>query len=534
MRKNVIIIGGGHNGLVTAAYLARAGCRVRVFEKRAVVGGCASSDTTTFPGYTISSASYLNSLFLPEIVRDFDLPQYGYEVLRRDPSSFTPLPDGRSLLLGPDPEFNKRQIAQFSKRDAMAYAHYEEALGEVAEWVSTLMKMTPPNIPFQHKRDVANAGAFWKHLRTLSPRQLILLARLCVGNPLRYLDKWFESDVLKATLLTDALIGAVDLNGYVLLHHVMGEAGGARGVWGYMRGGMGSIAQALARAAEHYGAEIYCNTAVERVIVTSADKKVKGVVIRKKNEASHFIGADIVISNLDPVSTFRDLLGGVECVGKARRKILRSDYASGVMKINCILSGLPNFSALPGSSVGPQHQGTIHLAPTVEYILRALGAYKEENGRASRQPMLELTIPSVLDDTLAPPGHHVMNIFAQFVPYGSCAHEETKQLYFHQCVLPVLRTYITNIDAILEGVQILSPTDLEREFGLTRGNIFHGGLGLRQLFACRPIFGMADYRTPIKGFYLCGSGTHPGGGVSGAPGYNASREILADIAEKLI
>lgn len=524
MRKKIVIVGAGHNGLVVAAYLARAGHDVTVFERRSVVGGCASSDRTTFPGYTLSSASYVNSLFLPEIVRDLDLKKHGYEVLPRNPSSFTPLPDGRFLLLGPDAEFNASEIAKFSKRDALAYPLYEEELGELGAWVAGTMTMTPPNIPPRNWGDIMNGGAALFHACKLLPLKWTRMLKLVLSDPVRYLDRWFESDVLKATLLTDALIGATELSGYVLLHHVMGEAGGARGVWGYMRGGMGGISRALAQAAESHGAKIVCNTSVELV---EASEGVKAVLLKDPGGSEWFVGADVVVSNLDPAHTFGRLLS-YERGGRREQKnaaALRFDSASS--KINCVLSGLPNFRACPGGVPGPAHRGTVHLAPSVDYILKALG----ECGRGlpSEKPILELTFPSVLDDTLAPSGGHVMNIFLQFTPYESDCGER----YFADHVMPVLREYITNIDEILLGKQILAPKDLEREFGLTGGNIFHGALSLGKLFSFRPWRGMADYRTPVRGLYLCGAGTHPGGGVTGACGYNATREILKDIARGL-
>lgn len=535
-RKKVVVIGAGHNSLVAAAYLAKAGHEVTVLESRTDVGGAASTDSTTFPGFKISSASYLNSLFLREIVDDLELKKYGYEVLPRDPSSFTPLPDGRSLLLGPDMARNQAEIGRFSSRDAEAYPHYEHTLGGVAEWMAGLMKMTPPNIPPTSRRD-------WKHLsrslwyvRKLFPFKIFTLLRLVLSDPVKYLDSWFESDVLKATLLTDAMIGAVKLSGYVLLHHVMGDAGGARGVWGYMRGGMGGISRSLKLAGEAHGVRVICNAKVKQIVVRG--KKVSGVVAKVTHPGvsvpkRHTFEADIVVSGIDPAATFNKLLSDNVGAVKIASRLRARDHESASMKINCTLNGLPDFKAMPGTASGPQHRGTIHISPSVEQVLSAWEAYRK-GSHLSAPPVLEITLPSVLDDTLAPPGKHVMNIFLQFYPYERTPGEADKDCrpYFWDVVMPLLREYITNIDEIVDGVQVLSPRDLEREFGLIRGNIFHGGMGLGQLFSLRPLRGMADYRTPFSGLYLASAGTHPGGGVTGASGYNAVREILADMREE--
>jgi len=528
--KKIVIIGGGHNGLVAAAYLAKAGHKVTVLESRHQVGGAASTDTDTFPGFKISTASYLNSLFSSQIVRDLDLKRFGYEMLPREPSSFTPVPGStKSLLLGKDTAFNQAQIAQFSKRDAEMYPRYEHELGKIAEWVAAMMPMIPPSGPLPRKMsDIQSMFAFAHHVLRMiaTPRRMYGLCKLLLTDPVKYLDSWFESDVLKATLITDALIGTTKLSGYVLLHHVMGDAGSARGIWGYMRGSMGGISNALATACKELGVEIICDAHARRITLIRT-KTVSLVIANIRDSRCEIVTprifpADIVVSTINPTTTFTKLLEGVHAVDDIRKKVVARDCESASTKVNLTLSGLPNFRAMPGTIPGPQHQGTIHIAPSVAYILEALRDYQE--GRSSLRPILEITIPSVVDDTLAPKGRHVMNIFLQFVKKG-----EDGQKYFRDVILPLMREYISNIDEIITGVQILTPQDLEREFGMVGGNIFHGGMGLKQLWWNRPAPGIADYRTPIKGFYLSGAGTHPGGGVCGYPGSNTARVILEDL-----
>ena len=530
MSPKTIVIGGGNNALVLAAYLAKAGYKVIILESRDQVGGAAFTDTTTFPGFKISTFSYLNSLFSPKIVDDLELKRHGYEVLPRSPSSCTPLPSGEALLLGPDMAFNQEQIAQFSKRDAEVYPEYERQLSELGEWMARMMAMAPSS----SWRDIKSLVRFMAHCLRLGliPIRVYRLLKLLFTDPVKYLDAkhggWFESDVLIATLITDALIGATKLSGYVLLHHVMGEAGGARGIWGYQRGGMGGISKALAAACKEYGVEIICNAHVTRIELDPRTFGVQGVWAYVKVGTSSIVcltryPADIVVSAINPTITFGKLLKNVRRLDDIRQKVISRDSESGSMKVNLTLRGLPDFKAMQGTIPGPQHQGTIHIAPSVQYVLDALGDYKA--GTSSARPILEITIPSVVDTTLAPDGCHVMNIFVQFVRY-----DEDGKRYFRDVILPLMREYISNIDEIITGVQTLTPRDIERELGMVDGNIFHGGMGPDQLWWNRPARGIADYRVPgIKGLYLSGAGMHPGGGVSGGPGYNTAHVILSDI-----
>lgn len=531
-----IIIGAGHNGLACAAYLARAGRRVLVLERRSIVGGAAVTQELA-PGYRASSCSYLMSLLLPEVERELELARHGYRVLPRSPSSFTPLQDGRSLLMGPDAEFTRREISKFSLRDAMAYPRYEALLTRIAECIEPLMAAPPPDLlplPVAWRRRSlldrwrSLLGGYRVHraLRSLGtdlPEALEILT----GAARPILDRWFESDVLKATLATDAVIGTfapVSAPGtaYVLLHHVMGTAGGARGVWGYVEGGMGAVSEALAAAAREAGAEIRCNTPV--AAIETRDGRATGVRLLDGSVLS----ARSVVSNATPEITFKGLLGEDELPKEFRAAISRIDYSSASLKINLAVSELPDFHCLPGKrQAGPQHQGTIHIGASMEALERA---YEEaRGGRPSSEPIIEMTIPSALDRTLAPAGHHIINLFVQYAPYrlASGNWDELKDVFADRCVAAINRL-APNFAASILHREVLSPLDLEREYSLTGGNIFHGAMSMHQLFAFRPVPGWSDYRTPIKGLYLCGAGTHPGGGVTAAPGRNAAREMLRD------
>ena len=520
---DAIVIGAGHNGLVTACYLARAGLRVLVLERRYIVGGACVTEET-FRGYKVSTASYVNSLFHTQIVQDLSLGRYGYEVLPRDPSSFTPFPDGRSLLMGPNTELTRNEIAKFSKRDAERYPQYEAMLERVAALVEPTLTMAPPDLLRPRLADIRSmltlGLAFRRRLRDSAGETVELLT----GAARPILDRWFESEELKGTLATDAIIGAMASpsmpgTAYVLFHHVMGEAGGSRGVWAYMRGGMGSITQALAAAARDLGAEIRCEAEVTRIDVH--DGQAAGVVLASGDEFS----APIVASNADAHVTFLRLLDRQILPDAFVADVERISYASASLKINVALGELPNFTALPGMDPGPQHRGTIHICPDQDYIERAFDDAKY--GRPSAAPVIECQLPSVVDPTVAPPGKHLMSMFIQYAPYelrnGSWAAQ--RDVFADRC-FDVLNEYAPNFKNSVIDRQVLAPPDLERVFNLTGGNIFQGAMTPSQLFAFRPVPGYARYRTPIRGLFLCGSAAHPGGGVMGTPGLNAAREIL--------
>ena len=530
-----IIVGAGHNGLVCACDLAQRGWKVLVLERRPLVGGCCVTEEP-WPGYKVSTAAYVVSLLLPDIERDLQLARHGYKVLPRNPSSFTPLEDGRYLLLGPDGESNHREIGKFSERDADAYPRYEALLTRIAEHLEPILSQTPIDplpLPDSWRRTSlmhklkAGKGAL-ELLGTLRglgddlPEALEMLA----GPAKTILDRWFESDVLKGTLATDAIIGTFQPpsapgTAYVLLHHVMGSSGGARGVWGYVQGGMGGLSQALASAARERGVAIRTDAPVERI--TLRQGKVAGVELA----GGETIAARAVASCLDARQTFLRLVGESHLPAGFARAVQRIDYSSASQKINLAVSELPDFTCLPGTELGPQHRGTIHIGATPEYLERAYDDAKF--GEPSQHPVIEMTIPSTVDSTLAPPGHHVISMFVQYAPY-ELAHgdwDSLKEEFANRCIAEVER-YAPNFPASILHRQVLSPVDLERTFGLTGGNIFQGAVSLHQLFNLRPVPGWSDYRTPVDGLYVCGSAAHPGGGVMGACGRNAAREMLRD------
>ena len=519
---DAIVVGAGHNGLVTACYLARAGLRVLVLERRHVVGGACVTEET-FPGFKVSTAAYVNSLFHKAIVRDLKLAGYGYQVLARDPSSFTPLPDGRSLLMGPDADLTRKEIAKFSVRDAERYPRYEAMLERVAAVVEPTLTMAPPDLLRPRLRDVRTLWSLGRSFRRLGAAAGEAV-EILTGAARPILDRWFESEALKATLATDAIIGAMASpsmpgTAYVLFHHVMGETDGKRGGWGYVRGGMGGLTQALAAAARDLGAEIRCDAEVARVLVR--DGAAVGVALAGGDEYH----APIVASNADARVTFLRLLDPRALPEAFVAAVERISYESASLKINVALSELPSFRVLPGTAPGPQHRGTIHICPDQDYIEHAFDDAKY--GRPSSRPVLDCTIPSVVDPTVAPPGRHLMSMFVQYAPYtlreGSW--DDLREVFADRC-FDLLDEYAPNFKRSVLARQVLTPLDLERVFNLTGGNIFQGAMTPSQLFAFRPVPGYARYRTPIKGLYLCGAATHPGGGVMGTPGLNAAREIL--------
>jgi phytoene dehydrogenase-like protein len=527
---DLIVIGGGHNGLVTAAYVARSGLRVLVLERREVLGGACVTEEL-WPGFKVSTAAYVNSLLRPEIIRDLELKRHGFKMLPRNPSSFTPFPDGQSLLLGPNKPQTYKEVAKFSARDAEALPRYEAMLERVAAFIEPTLMQTPPNPWSYHPGNLlrlAKLGMGFARLGSDGQRAVEILT----GAATPILDRWFESEQLKATLATDAIIGAMASpsmpgTAYVLFHHVMGECDGIRGVWGYVRGGMGGISNAIASAAREKGAEIRTNAEVIRILTKRG--KAIGVVLKDGTE----IRARRVASGADASVTFLKLLQANELPDEFVEAVRNIDYSSASLKINISLSELPDFKALPGTEAGPQHRGTIHISPTLDYIERAYDQAKY--GCPSENPIIEATIPSVLDDSLAPQGKHVMSMFTQYFPYKlapGLSLQEEKEKYAERC-FDLMNEYAPNFRRSVIGRQVLSPVDLERRFALTGGNIMQGSMSLSSLSFMRPVPGYANYHTPIRNLYLCGAATHPGGGVMGACGFNAAREILRDMRRRM-
>ena len=521
---DLIIIGAGHNGLVTAAYAARAGLKVLVLERRELVGGCAVTEEL-WPGFKVSTASYVNSLFRPEIIRDLELKRHGFQMLPRSPSSFTPFPDGRYLLLGPDKEMTHREIAKFSKNDAASLPKYEAMLERVADFLEPTLIETPPN-PWSLKPgnllSLAKLGLAFKKLGTDGQKAIEILTG--AANPI--LDRWFESEQLKATIATDAVIGAfmapsMPGSAYVLFHHVMGECDGVKGVWGYVRGGMGQISNAIAAAAKQHGAEIKTNADVGRILIR--DGRAYGVALKDGTE----FHAKRVASCADANVTFLKLTDPKDLPPDFVASVKRIDYSSATVKINVALSEPPQFTALPGTGVGPQHHGTMHICPDMDYIERAYDDAKY--GKPATNPMLECTMATALDDTLAPPGKHILSMFVQYAPYhlkGTTWAVE-KDKFADRC-FDVLTEYAPNFKRSVIDRQVIPPPEMERLWGITGGNIMQGSMSLSSMFSLRPVAGFANYRTPVKGLYLCGAAAHPGGGVMAAAGMNAAREMLRD------
>lgn len=522
---DAIIIGAGHNGLVTAAYLARAKWKVLVLERRYIVGGASVTETNIFPGYKVSTAAYVNSLFRPEIVRDLKLREFGFEVLERNPASFSPFPDGRHLLLGGERGADEREIAKFSRRDAERYGAYEQMLQRVAAVLEPTLVETPPNVERPGLADLLKLGKLGLNFKKRG-NAIGETAEILTGAARPILDRWFESEQLKATLATDAIIGAFAApsmpgTAYVLFHHVMGETNGKKGVWSYVRGGMGGLTQALAKSAAANGAEIRTDAEVAHIILKNG--AAVGVALANGDE----FRARKVVSNADCHVTFERLMDPSVLPPEFVAEIGRIDYSSASVKINVALDGLPNFTALPGSAIGPQHRGTIHPCPTQDYIERAYDDAKY--GQPSREPVVECTLPTSVDDTLAPPGKHLMSMFCQYAPHklaGDAVWDGAANDAFADRCFDIVERYAPGFKNSVEARQVLSPVDLERTFNLTGGNIFQGNMSLSNLFMLRPAPGFAGYKTPVKNLFLCGAAAHPGGGVMGAAGWNAAREIL--------
>jgi len=521
---DAIIVGGGHNGLVTAAYLARAGRSVLVLERRHLVGGACVTEEI-HPGFHASTTSYCCSLLRPEIIRDLELRRHGFDILPF-PMSFSPFPDGRHLLLGMGGRQDAEAIARFSAKDAEAYPRFGAAMSRLADFIRPMFDMTPPDLARPGLGGLLDLLRIGGRFRKLSRPDQALLVKLMTGSGADLLDEWFESPELKASLAATGTIGVYGSprtpgTAFPLLHYYDGATLGAAGLWGFVRGGMGGITRAMAASARSHGATIRVSAAVERILLR--DDEARGVVL----EGGEEIPGRIVVSNADPKRTFLGLVGASNLPEEFARGIenLRCRGNSG--KVNLALSEAPDFTALPGA--GPHLHGSIQVAGSdMDYLEAAHNDFR--NGRPPRHPYLDIVIPSFLDPTLAPPGRHVLSISIKFIPYRLAEGDwRTRKDELGDLAIDTLAEYAPNLKRAILQRHVLTPLDFEETFGLTGGNICHGDMALDQLFSMRPLHGWARYRTPIRNLYLCGSGAHPGGGVSGAPGRNASREILRDL-----
>jgi phytoene dehydrogenase-like protein len=521
LERDVVIVGGGHNGLACAGYLARAGLDVLVLERRGVLGGAAVTEEP-WPGYRISSASYVVSLMPPRVVQELELKRFGYDVSIITPDYFCPFPAGKSLTLWGDLARDCENIAKFSKHDADAYARFDEYFEHVADLMKELLFVVPPNIALG---DVAGWARTVGRFRRWTGRDVYELVRLFTMSASDFLDEWFDDDRVKGAMATQAIIGAwcgpmTPGSAYVLMHHWIGDIDGHFGAWGWVKGGMGGLAEAMAESARAHGAEIRSSEPVARILVNSQGRATgvelaDGTTIRAKR----------VVSNAHPKTTYLDLVGEEHLPEQTAGDIKRFRTRSGSVKVNVALSELPEFPAWDQD--GDVHRGLTAISPSIEYLEKAWDDAKY--GRVSKHPYAEVVFPTAHEEGLAPKGKHIMLAFTQYGPYelkrGSW---DTQREPYAKRVLETLGQFAPNLEAAVEHVEVLTPKDLEERFGLLGGNIMQGELTPDQLFSFRPVFGYGDYRSPVDGLYLCGGGTHPGGGVMGVPGKNAAGVVLRD------
>ncbi|WP_158613735.1 phytoene desaturase family protein [Sulfodiicoccus acidiphilus] len=543
MKYDAVVIGAGHNGLVAACYLAKAGLKVAVVERRSVPGGAAVTEEL-WPGYKVSRLSYSYSLFSPKIVEDLKLKESGLEVVESDVELFVPFEDGRYLTIWSDPRKTVKEISNFSVKDAEAYLKFEAYWRKVGSALNDLMLSPPPDLtqlvtlsdaisdPIRAVKQLGSLLDMSKAVRAFAshfdnPREAVEVTRtLMFASVHDFLSEYFETEEVKAAFVPRGLIGTMvgprtPGSAYVLAHHMMGESTGRASSWGYLKGGMGGLSWALTKRARSLGAQVYLGVEVEEILVS--DGKVRGV---RLGDGRTF-EASVVLSNASPKHTIK-LIGRDKVDQDYVRAVDRLKDQGCVLKFNAAISELPDYKALPGKGVGPQHRGITSIGPSEDYAERAFDDAKY--GRFSREPVLRVVHHSVHDPTMAPPGKHTISIFALYFPYDLKEGDwDSLRDQAADAVIDALSNFAPNFRGSLLQRDVLTPLDLEREFMLPKGNIFHAEITPDQMFSFRPVIGWSSYRTPINGLYLCGSATHPGGGVTGAPGHNAAFTVLRDL-----
>jgi len=531
---DAIIIGGGHNGLVAAAYLARAGKKVVVLERRHIVGGAAVTEEI-FPGYKFTEFSYVVSLLRPEIIRDLELPKHGLKILPL-PSTVTPMENNDYLAAWDDHDLTRREIYRHSPKDAEAYDEYARVMARAAKAIKPIINLIPPDPTSLSVRDLLGLLKVGKYAAGLSEKELYTIAKLATQSSADLLEEWFETDALKGTKAASGIIGTFlgprsPGTAYVLLHHYMGEIDGAFRAWGFAKGGSGGVSGAIASAARSLGAEIRVNAGVKQVIVknpstSSGQARAVGVALENGVE----LKSKVVLSAADPKRTFLQFVEDKYFPDEFVTSIQNFRVRGSSGKVNIALSELPNFTALPFKGKGHDsvlHRGAVSISPSIDYIERAYDDAKY--GQISKRPYLDMIFPSMIDPDMAPPGGHVMSCFVQYAPYDlEGGWNDAKRNELGEAVLSTIEGYAPNIRKAIVGMQVISPKDIEAIAGITGGNIFHGELLLHQIFFLRPAPQWADFRTPLKGYYFGAAGAHPGGGVMGAAGMLAAKEILKD------